>query len=100
MTEDIKTELRNFIVANFLFGHGERLSDEQSLLDGGFIDSTGVLELVSHIEEKYGIELADQELIPENLDSVAAVAQFVQRKLAGVALPAGAAFAAACDLRP
>jgi acyl carrier protein len=56
------------------------LDDEMSLLDSGIIDSTGVLEVVQFIEEQFGIQVKDEELLPENLDSVGRIARFVERK--------------------
>lgn len=82
MTDVIASEIRNFIVGNFLFGQDDgRLTPEASFLESGTIDSTGVLELVAFVEEKYGISIGDRELIPENLDSIANVSAFVTRKL-------------------
>jgi acyl carrier protein len=75
-------KIRDFIVENFLFGDSSNgLQDTDSLLEKGIIDSTGVLELVSHLEETYGIKVEDEELIPENLDSIANVTDFLLRKL-------------------
>jgi len=82
--EMIAQNVREFIVANFLFGQdGEGLAEDQSLLESGIIDSTGVLELVAFLEQRFGISVADRELLPENLDSVGNAARFVSRKLAG-----------------
>jgi acyl carrier protein len=77
----IETEIRQFIVESFLFGEDDPgLDNDDSLLDNGVIDSTGVLELVAFLEKQFQIQVADMELIPENLDSVQRIAQFVQRK--------------------
>ena len=74
--------IREFIIANFLFGQaGNTLKDDDSFLIGGIIDSTGVLELVGFLETQYGISIDNEELIPDNLDSVNKVASFVRRKL-------------------
>ena len=82
MTETIAREIKDFVVTNFLFGQqGTGLLDDQSFLESGVIDSTGVLELVAFIEERYGISVADRELLPENLDSIQNVSRFVARKL-------------------
>ena len=79
-----KPEIREFIINNFLFGEGgEALKDDESFLDSGIIDSTGVLELVGFLEERFRIEVDANELVPENLDSVERVSAFVQRKLNG-----------------
>ena len=81
MTMTIEKQIRDFIVDNFLFGAPDNgLEDKDSLLDKGIIDSTGVLELVSHLEETYSIQVEDEELIPENLDSIEAVTAYIQRK--------------------
>ena len=78
----IKEQVRSFIIENFLFGSGgESLQEKDSLMDKGIIDSTGVLELVSFLEDNYSIEVEDEELIPDNLDSIESIARFVERKL-------------------
>ncbi|HKE87595.1 MAG TPA: acyl carrier protein [Vicinamibacterales bacterium] len=75
-------EIREFIVANFLFGRAEHaLEDDESFLASGIIDSTGVLELIGFLEKQYGITVENAELLPDNLDSVSKVASFVRRKL-------------------
>jgi len=80
--ETIARDIRDFVVANFLFGqNGDQLTDDKSFLENGIIDSTGVLELVAFLEEKFGIVVGDRELLPENLDSVSNAASFVTRKL-------------------
>jgi len=79
--ERTQEQIRKFIVNNFLFGQeDEGLTNDLSLLQSGVIDSTGVLELVMFVEESYGIKIKDDELLPENLDSINNVAAFVQRK--------------------
>jgi acyl carrier protein len=75
-------ELRQFIVENFLFGKEDApLANGDSLLELGIIDSTGVLELVSFLEQKYGFTIQDEELVPENLDSIDRLVRFVTRKI-------------------
>lgn len=76
-----ENELRNFVVENFLYGRKLAFSDDESFLAMGIIDSTGTLELISFLEREYGIRVEDRDLIPENLDSIALLAQFLQRKL-------------------
>ena len=77
----MEKEIRDFIVENFLFGGpDDDLKDDDSLLDKGIIDSTGVLELVAFLEKSYGIRVEDEELVPENLDSIASVGAYVLRK--------------------
>lgn len=78
---DVANDIRNFIVDNFLFGDTTvPLGEDDSLLQKGLIDSTGILEVVSFIEEKFGIGVKDDELIPDNLDSISAITQYVMRK--------------------
>lgn len=78
---DIKTEVRNFLIDNFMMGldPGE-LADRDSLLDKGIVDSTGVLELVGFLEENFEIKIEDEDLIPENLDSVDKIVAYVNKK--------------------
>ena len=76
-------ELRTFIVDNFLFGDASgrfSFTNDDSFQQRGIVDSTGILELVGHLQERYGIEIDDAELVPDNLDSVTKVARFVERK--------------------
>jgi acyl carrier protein len=82
--ETIAEELRTFIINNFLFGDASgrfSFADDDSFQQRGIVDSTGILELVFHLQERYGINIDDAELVPENLDSVTKVARFVERKL-------------------
>lgn len=82
MKQKIESDIRLFIIENFLFGDSSNgLKETDSLLERGIIDSTGVLELVSHLEETYGFKVEDEELIPENLDSIANVTEYILRKL-------------------
>lgn len=75
--------VRGFIVENFLFGRDEGLNLTDSFLESGIVDSTGVIQLVAFLETTYGIRIGDDELIPENLDSVQNISNFLHRKLAG-----------------
>lgn len=80
--ENIEHELRQFVTDNFLFGQMDvRLSNDDSFLDQGIIDSTGVLELVAFLEQKYRIKIKDEELAPVNLDSINGLTNFLHRKL-------------------
>ena len=79
----IETAVRQFVAEKFMFGQGgDKLSSETSFLETGLIDSTGVLELVMFIEDKYRVKVGDEEMLPENLDSIRAIAAYVTRKLA------------------
>jgi len=77
---EVKDKIRIFVVENFLFGNNENLEDNTSFLEEGIIDSTGVLELVGFIEEEFAITVEDEELIPENLDSIKNVTAYLERK--------------------
>lgn len=74
--------LRTFITTNFYVADPQALGDEDSLLDAGIIDSTGVLDLIGFVESQFGIKVDDEEILPENLDSIAKLAAFVDRKRA------------------
>ena len=74
--------VREFVINNYLFGDGSRLQDDTSFLETGIIDSTGILELVSFLEETYDITVADEELVPENLDTLKDIVLYLERKLA------------------
>ena len=66
----MRTKIRKFIETNFYVPEGEAIPDEGSLLDRGVIDSTGVLELIGFLQDEFGIEVTDDEMLPENLDSI------------------------------
>lgn len=74
-------KIRDYIRSNFMFGGDLKIGDSDSLLDAGIIDSTGAMELVSFLEDQFGLSVDDRDLVPENLDSIAALAAFVARKL-------------------
>jgi len=78
----IDKELRRFVIDNFLFGQDDtHFSDEDSFVDQGIIDSTGMLELVAFLEQQYRIKIEDEELIPDNLDSINNLVKFIEKKL-------------------
>ena len=78
---DTTVKVREFIIENFLFDAGnDALQNEASFLEQGIIDSTGVLELVDWLEEEFEITVEDEELIPENLDSVNLLSAYILRK--------------------
>jgi acyl carrier protein len=82
--DQITDEVRTFVIDNFLFGQGgEELQSDDSLMEKGIIDSTGVLELVGFLERRYDIRVADEELVPDNLDSIGNIAHFITRKIKG-----------------
>jgi len=77
---NIQENIRAFIVDNFLFGEDLGLKDDSSFLDGGFLDSTGIMQLVAYLEETYSVKVEDEELVPDNLDSINKVTTFLERK--------------------
>ncbi|MHA1381613.1 MAG: acyl carrier protein [Candidatus Helarchaeota archaeon] len=81
-TNDIKEILRMFISENFLASAGlDQFKDTDSFMDKGIIDSTGVLELVSFIEDRFKIIVEDEEIIPDNLDSLSRLTFYIKKKL-------------------
>jgi acyl carrier protein len=78
-------DIRNYVIDNFLFGDGEGFQDDASFIENGVIDSTGILELVMHLESTYKVKIQPAELLPENLDGVNRVARFLEKKLQAVA---------------
>ena len=78
---ELRAKIRGFIVENFLFGDENGVKDDTSFLDEGIIDSTGILEMVSFLEEEFGISVEDEELVPENLGSINNVVAYLERKL-------------------
>jgi acyl carrier protein len=82
---EIKGQVRQFVTTNFYVADAAALPDEGSLLDRGVIDSTGVLEVIGFIESTFGVTVEDAEMLPENLDSIQRIADFIVRKQASAA---------------
>lgn len=80
MLTQVKLEVRSFIIDNFLFGQDGHFSDDDSFLENGLIDSMGILTLVDFVSEKYQISVADEEILPENWDSVVRIANYIKLK--------------------
>lgn len=78
----IESDVREFITLNFPLSAGGELAAGDSLLETGVIDSVGVLELIEHLEATYGLQIPDEDVLPENLDSVGAIAAYVSTRLA------------------
>lgn len=76
----VAQRVRQFIVENFFVSDPSMLADDASLITGGFVDSTGLLEVIAFLETEYGIRVLDQETIPENLETIGRIAAFVDRK--------------------
>ncbi len=80
---DIQKQVREFIVESFMMGQDEsELSNGESFLESGLIDSTGILEIVTYLEESFEVEVADEEMIPQNLDSVDNLVAYIGQKKA------------------
>jgi acyl carrier protein len=77
---EIREQVRAFMATNFYVAGPAPLEDNASLLDRGIIDSTGVLEVIAFLEETFGITVEDDEMLPDNLDSIERIAKFVSRK--------------------
>ena len=83
--QNIKHEVKQYVLDNFIMGASiQELQDDDSFMAGHIIDSTGILELTSFLEQAFGIKVEDEELVPDNLDSLNCIEQYVQRKLTGV----------------
>ena len=82
VNREYRERVRTFIVANFYVADVTALADQTSLLDGGVIDSTGVLEVIQFVEAEFAIAVADDEIVPENLDSIERIASYIERKRA------------------
>jgi acyl carrier protein len=79
----LRAEIHQFIRKNFLFDDAKEINDDQSLLGTGIVDSTGILELISHLEGTYRLKFADSELVADNFDSVNRIIGFMGPKLQG-----------------
>ncbi len=80
-SDDVRSRVRGFVTTNFYVPNPEDVTDEESLLERGIVDSTGLLELIGFVEKTFGIKVGDDEIVPENLDGIARVASYVARKI-------------------
>jgi acyl carrier protein len=77
----VVTQIRHFILENFLYtSNEEKLNNDDSFLEEGIVDSTGILELLMFVEETFGIEVEDEEVLPDNFDSVERLTRYVRMK--------------------
>jgi len=80
--ESVRQQLRSFILENYLFTDDQSaLHDDSSFLDGGILDSMGILELIDYLDESFGIKVEGDELVPDNLDSINNLIAFIGPKL-------------------
>jgi acyl carrier protein len=77
---NVQQRIRQFILENFYVADPAELADDASLIQGGWVDSTGMLEVITFLEAEFGLRVADTEMLPENLDSIERIAGFVARK--------------------
>lgn len=78
---EVKEQIKGFIIENFLFGSEDSsLGEDDSFLESGIIDSTGILEVVGFIEDEFDIEVLDEELVPDNFDSLNKLVEYIGRK--------------------
>lgn len=78
---EILNEIRGYIVENILFGDGQGLAAETPFHESGILDSTGFLEIITFVEERFDVEIADSDLVPENLGTLSRISSLVARKL-------------------
>ena len=80
---DIEARIRSYIAQNLLFSdNGFNYSDDDSFLQEGIVDSVGVLELVLFVEQTFGVDVHDQDITPDNFDSVSRLANYIRRQTA------------------
>ena len=77
---DVLETVRAYIVENFLFGDDSRISPDTDFIENGILDSTGVLELVGFLEEKFGIHVEDDEVVPDNMNSLEKISRYISKK--------------------
>lgn len=78
---DTKAKVKSFIIDNFLYGDDSKdVGVDQSFYDNGIVDSTGVLAIINYIEENYNVSVADEEITPENFDTIGRIAEYIERK--------------------
>jgi acyl carrier protein len=78
---EVLSRIRSFISQAFPLARRRKLTDDDNLLTSGVIDSLGVLEIVTMLQQEYSLEINDDELTPENFESVRSIAQFVNQRL-------------------
>ena len=78
---DVLETVKAYVVENFLFGDDSRIGPDTEFLENGILDSTGVLELVGFLEEKFGIRVEDNELVPDNMNSLEKITLYISKKI-------------------
>ena len=85
--EDLTSKIKGFVIENFPAARKRNLTDDVSLLESGIVDSIGILEIVAFIEKSFQVTISDDDLTPENFNSIKAIAAFLQARV-GAELPA------------
>ena len=80
---DLKKQIRDYIEQNFIIDSATKLADGDSLLQLQIVDSTGFLELIAFVESTFGVRVEDEEMVPENLETIDNIAAFITRKRVG-----------------
>ena len=80
MTTNVNTDIRQFIIKTFPLARKRQILDSDALLESGMLDSQGVLEVVAFIEREYSINVSDEDLIPDNFQSIHHIAAYIQSK--------------------
>lgn len=83
--QDVKGQVRKFLLDNFVMGGDVEIRDETSFMEGHILDSTGFIELITYIEETFAVKVEDEEMVPENFDSLRNIEAYVARKRAAPA---------------
>jgi len=84
--KSIEERIRAYIAENILFsGNGYPHADDTSFLEEGIVDSMGIMELVTFVDESFGITVEDEEVVPDNFDSVSRLAAYIRRKAPALA---------------
>jgi acyl carrier protein len=83
---EIQEQIRSYIVDNILYGDGRRFENDTPFHEGGILDSTGFLEIITVVEKTFDIKVADDEVVPENFDTLRKLSSFVERKVNGKAI--------------
>jgi acyl carrier protein len=79
---DLRSRIRDFVVGNFYIPSPKELDDTSSLVEAGVVDSTGVMEIIAFLASSVGVTVEDDEIVPENLDSIERITRYVARKMA------------------
>lgn len=80
--EDVQQRVKRFVMENFFVSDPSEIGDDTSLIATGMVDSTGMLEVVTFLESEFGVRVRDQEMVPDNLETIGRIAAFVERKRA------------------